>query len=190
MSFVHQGARGKVTLLISGVNRLRSDIDLGKLGYVRTAYDGERGWSDSAFAPFEELFGPRLKQLRFQHPLWLLQDWRELFNSAAIVQTGEVDGEKVFVLKLSAKGIPTHTLHVSAESGLVLKEETVAIAPGVGQLPLTYTYTDYRAVDGVMLPFKIVAKTLQSGEIVTQFESATSLDELNDDEFRLTPPSD
>jgi len=41
-----------------------------------------------------------------------------------------------------------------------------------------------------MLPFKIVAKTLQSGEIVTQFESATSLGELNDDEFRLTTPSD
>jgi hypothetical protein len=73
---------------------------------------------------------------------------------------------------------------------LVLKEETVAIAPGVGQLPLTYTYTDYRVVDGVMLPFKIMAKTLHSGEIVTQFESATSLDELNDDEFRLTTPSD
>jgi len=114
--------------LISGVNRLRSDIDLGKLGYVRTAYDGQRGWNDSAFHPFEELFGPRLKQLKFEHPLWLLQDWREVFDSAAIVQTGEVDGEKVFVLKLSAKGIPTHTLHVSAESGLVLKEETVAIA--------------------------------------------------------------
>jgi len=56
--------------------------------------------------PFEELFGPRLKQFRFQHPLWLLQDWREVFDSAAIVQTGEVDGEKVFVLKLSAKGVP------------------------------------------------------------------------------------
>ena len=190
VSFVHQGARGKVTLLISGVNRLRSDIDLGKLGYIRGAYDGQRGWSDSAFHPFEELSGPRLEQFRCGHPLWLLQNWREVFDSAAIVQTGEVDGEKVFVLKLSAKGIPTHTLHVSAESGLVLKEETVAIAPGVGQLPLTYTYTDYRAVDGVMLPFKIVAKTLQSGEIVTQFKSATSLDELNDDEFRLTPPSD
>jgi len=140
--------------------------------------------------PFEELFGPRLKQFRFQHPLWLLQDWREVFDSAAIVQTGEVDGEKVFVLKLSAKGVPTHTLQVSAESGLVLKEQTVEIALGVGQLPLAYTYTDYRAVDGVMLPFKIVAKSLQSGEIFTQFESAISLDELNDDEFRLTPPSD
>ena len=66
----------------------------------------------------------------------------------------------------------------------------MAIAPGVGRLPLTYTYTDYRAVEGVMLPFKIVAKTLQSGEIVTQFESATSLGELNDDKFRLATPSD
>ncbi len=190
VAFVHQGARGKTTQLISGVDRFRLDIDLGKLGYIRAAYDGQRGWSDTAFHPFEELSGPRLKQLRYEHPLWLLQNWHEVFDSAAIVQSGEVDGEKVFVLKLSAKGIPTHTLHVSAESGLVLKEETAEIVPGIGiQLPVTITYADYRPVNGVMLPFKIVAKTLQSGALVTQFESAKSLDELPDDAFRLTPPS-
>jgi hypothetical protein len=190
MTFVHQGASGKVTQLISGVDRFRSDIDLGKLGYIRTAFDGKRGWSDTAFAPFEELAGPRLTQLRYANPVWLLQNWREVFDSAAIVQTGEVGGEKVFVLKLSAKGIPTRALYVSAESGLVLKEKTAVIAPGIGQLSVTNTFTDYRAVNGVMLPFKIVSKTLQSGEIVTQFERSKTLDELPDSAFRLTPPSD
>ena len=190
VDFVHQGARGKVTQLISGVDRFLSGIDLGKLGHIRAAYGGKRGWSDTTFAPFEELSGPRLKQLKYSHPLWLLQNWREVFDSAAIVRSGEVDGEKVYFLKLSAKGIPTRTLAVSAKSGLVLKEKTAEIAPGIGQLPVTITYADYRPVNGVMLPFKIVAKTLQTGEIVTQFESATSLEELNDDDFQLTPPSD
>jgi CubicO group peptidase (beta-lactamase class C family) len=190
VAFVHQGARGKVTQLISGVDRFMSDIDLGKLGYIRAAYDGQRGWIDTAFTPFEELSGPRLKQFKLDHPLWLLQNWRKTYDSAAIVRSGEVDGEKVYFLKLSAKGIPTRTLHVSAESGLVLKEKTAAIVPGIGQLPVTITYADYRPVNGVMLPFKIVSKTLQSGEIVTQFESAITVDKLPDDAFRLTPPSD
>jgi len=190
MTFVHQGASGKVTQLISGLDRFMSDIDLGKLGYIRTAFDGKRGWSDTAFAPFEELTGPRLKQLRYANPVWLLQNWREVFDSAAIVRSGEVDGEKVFVLKLSAKGIPTRTLYVSAESGLVLKEKTAVIAPGIGQFPVTLTYADYRPVNGVMLPFKIVSKTLHSGEVVTQFERSKTLDELPDSAFRLTPPSD
>ena len=188
VAFVHQGAHGKVAQLISGVDRFTSEIDMGKLGDIRVAYDGKRGWSDSAFSPFEELSGPGLKQLRFQHPLWLLQDWREVFDSAAIVRSGEVDGEQVYFLKLSGKGIPTHTLAVSAKSGLVLREKTAEIAPSMGiQLPVTFTYADYRPVNGVMLPFKVAAKTPQTGEIVTQFESATSVDELNDDDFRLTP---
>lgn len=190
MTFVNQGASGKVTHLISGIDRFISDIDLGKLGYIRTAFDGKRGWSDTAFAPFEELAGPRLKQLRYSHPLWFLQNWRDVFDSASIVQSGEVDGQKTFLLKLSAKGIPTRTLYVSAESGLVLKEKTAVIASGIGQLPVTNTFTDYRAVNGVMLPFKIVSKTLESGEIVTQFKSAITLDELPDSAFRLSPTSD
>ncbi|MEO2007974.1 MAG: serine hydrolase domain-containing protein [Pirellulaceae bacterium] len=189
MAFVHQGVHGKVTQLISGVDRYMSDIDLGKPGYIRMAYDGKRGWSDTAFAPFEELSGPRLKQLRYEHPLWILQNWREVYDGAAIVRSEEVDGEKVFLLKLSAKGIPTRTLAVSAESGLVLMEKTAVIAPGIGPYPVTNIYTDYRAVNGVMLPFKIVSKTLPSGEIVTQFEGSTTLDELPDSAFRLTPPS-
>lgn len=190
VSMIHQGGRGQVTLVLSGDGRLMSDIDLGKLGYIRTAYDGERGWSDSAFSSFEELFGQRLRQLEYSHPLWHLQQWREVFDSVAIVRSSEVDGEKVFVLKLSAEKIPTRTLYISAQSGLVLKEETVEIAPGIGQLPVTFAYADYRPVRGVMVPFKIVSKIPQSGKTVTQFENATTLDELADDAFELTPPSD
>ena len=190
VDFVHQGASGKVTETISGVERFITDIDLGKLGYIRTAFDGKRGWSDSAYSPFEELSGPRLRQLRYKHPLWLLDNWREEFDSAAVVRSGEVDGKKVFVLKISAKGIPTRTLHVGAESGLVHKENTAEIAAGIGQLPVTINYADYRSVNGVMLPFKIVSETLQSGNIVTQFESVETLDDLSDDTFRLTLPSD
>jgi CubicO group peptidase (beta-lactamase class C family) len=190
VAFVHQGGRGKITQLISGLDRFMLDIDLGKLGYIRAACDGQGGWTDSAFAAFEELSGPRLIQLKYRHPLWLLQNWQEVFDSAVIIRSSEVDGERVFLLKLSAKGIPTRTLAVSADSGLVLMEKTAEVAPGIGQVPVTLTYTDYRPVNGVMLPFKTVTKTQQTGEIVTQFESATSLDRLNDNDFRLTPLSD
>ena len=122
LTFTHQGARGKTTHLVSGVDRFKSETDLGKLGYIRTAYDGQRGWTDTAFGPFEELSGPRLVQLRFEHPLWPLQNWREEFDSAVIVRSDEVDGEPVYLLKLSAKGIPTRVLAVSdpgAETALV-----------------------------------------------------------------------
>jgi len=120
----------------------------------------------------------------------LLQAWREVFDTAAIVQSGEVDGEKTFVLKVSAEGIPTHRLHVSVERGLVLKDVTAEIAPGIGEFPVTYLFSDFRDVDGVMLPFKVVTKTLQSGDVVSQYDRVTHLDELKDDAFQLTPKSE
>ena len=189
MTFVHQGAQGKVTLLISGADRYRSDTDLGKLGYIKLAFDGKRGWSDTSFSPFEELSGTRLKQFRFEHPLWILQNWRKVYDSVTIVSNEEIKGEKVILLKLSAKGIPSRTLAVNVESGLVVLENTAAIAPGIGLYPVTTSYSDYRKVNGIMIPFRLASSTLDTGEIVTQFENSTTLDELPDAAFRMTPPS-
>jgi len=187
VDFVHQGGRGKAMLLIAGLDRYLSALDLGSLGHVKTAYDGKRGWVDTAFSPFEKLSGPRLKQLRFNHPLWLLNDWQKTYDSAAIVRSGSVDGEKVFLLKLSGKELPSRILYVSAKSGLVLREKTAQIVPGLGQIPVTVNFSDYRTVNGVKLPFKIVEKGPESGETLTQYETATTPDKLSKRAFRLTP---
>lgn len=189
LTFVHQGAKGGVTYLLSGTDRMSTDIDLGKLGYIRTAFDGQDGWQDSSFAPFEKLGGARMTQLALKHPLWILGPWRERFDNAAVVSRSEVDKKPVFVVKLTDKELPSRTLYVDASSGLLLKEETSEIARGIGGLPVTYTFSDYRPVNGVMIPFKATTRTAQSGESVVQLESAATDVDLQDSDFRIDPPA-
>ena len=59
--------------------------------------------------------------------------------------------------------------------------------PGLGQIPVTVNFSDYRTVNGVKLPFKIVEKGPESGETLTQYETATTPDKLSKSAFRLTP---
>lgn len=185
--FVHQGVHGEATQLLSGIDRLSFHIDLGKIGDVRGVYDGERGWQRSSFAPFRELYGPALTQLRYKHPLWILQNWRRACDHVSIIGRATVDGQEAHLLRLSGQNVPARTVAVSVKSGLVLMEKTVEVASGLTQYPVTVQYSDYRPVRGVMMPFKIVSRATEMGEIVTQYETATTPKRVPEDAFRLVP---
>jgi CubicO group peptidase (beta-lactamase class C family) len=188
VNFVHQGARGTVQTLVSGRNRHATRIDVGKLGYIHEAYNGQDGWSDSAFAPFEELSGDKLAVLRHKHPLWLAGNWQEDYQSVAVIGDGEHEGQRVFHLRFTSEDLPDRTLHVAAESGLVLKEETAIIAEGIGQLPVSITYSDFRDIAGLRLPFCTRSENSQTGATVIQYESASQPAEIPAEQFTLQRP--
>jgi hypothetical protein len=116
-----------------------------------------------------------------------LQDWRKVFTSAAVTRASEVDGERVYLLQLKGKDLPVRTLAINAKTGLVVMEKTAEVSPAMGQYPVTFTFSDYRRVGGVMLPFRSASKTTQSGEVVTQFETATVSKTTDDAAFELEP---
>ncbi len=185
VSFVHQGAKGTIEHLVSGLDRHATRMDIGKLGYVNDAYNGEDGWADSAFAPFEELSGDKLAVLRHKHPLWLAGNWQEDYQSVAVIGDGEHEEERVYHLRFTSEDLPDRTLHVSAESGLVLKEATAIVADGIGEFPVTITYSDFRDVGGIKLPFCTRSETSQTGATVVQYESASQPDEIPAERFTL-----
>ena len=50
------GVVGTYSTYVSGVNRMRLDVDYGKFGSTRLAVNGDRAWSEE-FGWFEELHG-------------------------------------------------------------------------------------------------------------------------------------
>lgn len=185
--FVHQGARGSSSLLLSGA-RMRSKSELGKVGSMHVAFDGERGWQRSSFAPFVELSGRALKQLAQKHPLWFLHQLNDVIRHASIASIagrGNVDGEATIIVRVELPDMPRHTLAISAKRGLVLMEKTTQILPGVTSFPVTYRHSDFRMLRGVMLPFRSVARTVQMRDVETRYERADFVDALPSDAFRM-----
>jgi hypothetical protein len=57
---------------------------------------------------------------------------------------------------------------------LPLKHEGVEVSSTSSQsIPFTTYFSDYRAVDGVMLPFKTVSNSISQGDVVTVVNSIT-----------------
>ena len=117
-----------------------------------------------------------------------LERLRELVKKAT--SESEVDGQKTLVVSLTGDKVPDRKLYVAAATGLILKEENVVLSDAVGEVPITITYSDYRKVNGIQLPFKTVSENPFVGEFLVQFETAEALTELPKDAFVVPPPED
>jgi hypothetical protein len=80
---------------------------------------------------------------------------------------GKVGDEEVYIIeRRNEKGTPV-TDYVSTRSFLVLRRDSVVANETSGiELPQTETFSDYRNVDGVMIPFRTVANNIANGDIV------------------------
>ncbi|MGI9517027.1 MAG: serine hydrolase, partial [Pirellulaceae bacterium] len=185
VNFVHQGAKGTIELLVSGMDRHATRMDMGNLGHIHESINGDKAWSDSAFAPFEELSGDKLAILRHKHPFWLEGNWQDDYQSVAVIGDEEVEGQRCYLLRFSSEELPDRTLYVSADSGLILKEKTALVVAGIGEMPISITFSDFRDVDGVQFPFCTRSENSQTGATVVQYESASAPDQIPDDRFIL-----
>ena len=76
------------------------------------------------------------------------------------------DEDAYVVERRSEKGTPI-TDYVSTKSFLVLKRDSLIVSDTLSlELPLTQTFSDYRNVNGVVIPFQTTANTLTNGDVV------------------------
>jgi len=185
--FPQSAASGRFQIVSAGDNRLRTDIDLGRLGAMRIAMNGDQGWLDSFSVLFMEIRGEMLEQMRLTNALALSGDWSRLYDSVTVLRQDKLDGKLVYVVELRKKGMPNVTLGVDAETGDVLGLQTTLLLPGIGGVPSRTRFEDYRVVDGVRLPFRHVESNDQSGRTVYEVERVEFDVEVDDGVFILRP---
>lgn len=121
--------------------------------------------------------GKALESARFfavPHPLYR---WKERFASVAMAGEAPVNGENAFVVELTPRGLAPTRLFISAESLMILREETPSYSGDALQsTPVAIDYADYRAVKGVRLPFAAAVTIPLFGLIAITYDSVT-LDE-------------
>jgi hypothetical protein len=182
--FPHAAVSGKFQIVLAGDDRLRTDIDLGRLGTVRTALNRDRGGIDT-FDVFTEIRGEMLEQTRLNHPSVLFGDWRRYYDSATVLREDKIDGKPVYVVELRKKGLPNVTLRVDTKTGDLLVLTTTIVMTGLGSLPSTTRFEDYRVVDGVRLPFRQVESNEQMGRTIYEVERVEFDVEVNNELFTL-----
>ena len=94
-------------------------------------------------------------------------NWKKNYKTITVKRITKVAGEDAYVVeRRSEKGTPV-TDYVSTKSFLVLQRDSIISNETSGiELPQRETFSDYRLIDGVMIPFKMVSNNIANGDIV------------------------
>jgi len=171
VDFENQGVQAKGSVTARAPNFAASDMALTalgkKIGTVVSFFDGAAGGEVMSFAPDENYSGKRLEDIKAASDFYDVLNWKTNYKTLTVKRMGKAGGEDVYILeKRSEKGTPVLD-YVSTKSFLVLRRDSVIVSETSGvELPQTESFSDYRNVDGVMVPFKTVSTNIANGDIV------------------------
>lgn len=184
--FIHAGLEGKSTILLSGADRIRLSMDLGRFGYDHRIINAAGGRTESSFKPSEELTGKYLEQSRQQSFAVLFGDWRKHFDDISVLPSEKIKGRKTLVVQLKSRDLPPITAWVDAGNGDLLKTQINMLVPAMNiEIPSTVLYENHRDAEGMRLPWKNTATNDMSGSVVTEIEKVEINLELDEALFKV-----
>ena len=189
LNFVHQGIMGEQILAAQAPNMFASNltfIGLGKkMGSVREYFDGSRGGSEASFSKPDSYSEKQLEDALIDGDFYQLLNWKTLFKDVSVREKLKVGDEEVYkVVKITAKGA-TITEYVSAKSFLIVKREKMR-APLGADAPtrVSESYSDYRMVEGMMIPFQTVEDNATLGTVTLRVKEVKFDVNLPESTFR------
>lgn len=120
-----------------------------------TAYDGHAGWlGNPGPRPPRDMSAPENEAIGFDATFYLPTELKKMFAQFRVrPATDKIGGHDVVQLIGANPGKPPIRLFFDKESGLLLRSIRYADTP-LGRNPTQVDYTDYRAQDGVKVPFQ------------------------------------
>ena len=119
----------------------------------RYGYDGAKAWQASGESAFEArgLEGARIAR---DAQFYVDADLKKRYPRRFTAGKETVGDQECFVVRAGGPGVVSEKLYFSASSGLLLRR-LVQTRTTVGRFSEESDYSDYRAVDGVKLPFTV-----------------------------------
>lgn len=152
LDFESQGITAAVTVYLARPHNMYTVTDIQNLGKIEQGSDGEVVWE------MNPMSGPKIQEGELRAvmlrgaSLDTQVKWRDSYGSAELAGADEVDGEPCDkVIMTPAEGKP-ETRCYDKETGLLVRTE-VTIPTPAGEIPMTVFTSDYKEVDGILLPF-------------------------------------
>jgi outer membrane lipoprotein-sorting protein len=156
-----------------------------------TAFDGHAGWlGNPGGRPPREMSAPENEAIGFDATFYLPTELKKMFAQFRVRPAAEkIGGHDVYQLIGVNPGKPPMRLFFDKESGLLVRSVRYADTP-LGRNPTQVDYADYRAQDGIKLPFQwTVARPL--GRFTIQVSEVQQNVPVDDSKFAkpAAPPA-
>ncbi|MEP7213054.1 MAG: serine hydrolase [Acidobacteriota bacterium] len=172
----NQGVKATAVAYAKAPNLTATETKMTALGKLIATgweyFDGSVGEDIYSFAPADRYSGKRLEDVRLGSDFYAPLDWKLNFKKIEVKGTGKVGDEDAYIVRFEPEKATGFTEYYSTKTFLLLKREgVVPSSTSSQQLPYTITFSDYRDVDGLKLPFKMVNYSISNGNIVTVVKS-------------------
>jgi hypothetical protein len=190
VNFVNQGLTGTGTISQRAPNLYREEgkvIAFGReIASMIEIFDGVRGLETNTFAPPNRLSGAELADKRRSADFYAPLNWRTLYKSVEITGMKKVGDEETYVVvKTPGEGHPI-TDYVSTTTFRILRRDSLSSsATSEATQPVNATFSDFRPVGGVLMPFRIVTAQSSMGTVVVEVQNAQANVVLPDKLFRV-----
>lgn len=189
MDFVNQGLIAKGISYQKAPNKSASTVTVDVFGKriatMSEYFDGTQGGEYQSFARDEKYTGKRLEDVKFNNDFYNMLDWKDKLKKAEIIKTDKIDDEEVYVVAVEPKNASRIVMYISAKTFLPLRQITSIVSSTSSQtIPVTENFFDYKEVDGVMIPFKIVSTNIGMGEIIMTIKEIEHNVKIDDKKFQ------
>lgn len=177
---------GTLTMVAKRPNLMRRDAEINGQRVVN-AFDGSALWTAVGDGPPHQVPSTQNAYSRQDAEFdSVFVDYKEKGHKIDLVGKETLDGAPVYHLKVTKKGGPPQDYYLDVETGLEKKISVTGRAPDGSQIVNVTEFSDYRSVDGSMVPF--LSKQRQNGTVI----ATTTLDKVEfnvpiDDAFFRMP---
>ncbi len=160
------GIKGKITIYQAAPNLMHTEMDMEGVGKFESGTDGTVVWEKNPIT------GPRLKTgvekaATLRSALFNADvEWRKIYKQAKCTGEEKVGGQDCYKIELTPHEGDVITAFVNKHTGLTTKMITPVASP-MGNVVTTSVVSDYRKVDGILLPHKMVTTVLTQEVVVT-----------------------
>jgi outer membrane lipoprotein-sorting protein len=155
---------GTMTMVAKRPNLMRRDAEVDGQRVVN-AFDGKALWMAIGTAPPQQV-PPTQNAYSTQDAEFdsVFVDYKEKGHKIELIGKETLDGVPVYHLKVTKKGGPPQDYYLDVETGLEKKISVTGRGPDGSQMVNVTEFSDYRSVDGSMVPF--TSKQRQNGTLV------------------------
>jgi len=154
------------------------------------AHDGETGWQ---VAPLQGQFEPRMVEAEIDAAAGAdqrdiegpLVDWREKGRTVELVGREVLPGGEAFKLEVTLEDGSVRYDYVDVASSQIVRSDVPRKIRGHA-IMLENTFSDFREVGGLVLPFRIETQVAERPEVLTITIDTIELNpDLDDEQFRF-----
>jgi hypothetical protein len=159
---------------------------LGKpIADVRDYFDGAGGSETTSFSPADVYTGQRLEDVKYENDFYGLANWKTGLKKAEIKGTEKIGEEETYVVKIQPEKASEVTYYISTKTFLPVRKTSIVVSSTSAQkTPISETFSDYRPVDGVMIPFKTTSINPGMGAVVVRAKEVKHNAAIDDAVFK------